>query len=739
MEKIDPKSIENILALTPLQEGMLFHYLQDPKNALYFEQLCLEVFGEINVSYFEKAWQTVIATNEMLRTVFRWEKLEKSSQIILRQHKCNLVFYDLTKKDSHQAKTVLAEIKRKDRCKRFDLSEVPFRVILCKLDEKKYEMIISNHHILYDGWSNGIILKEFFKAYHELGQGGELLKLPVKPSFKEFLKWTHNQAKNEQEKFWRAYLNGFETPTELPIKNKIIEETARVDDYSIILAEDTGRNLDIFVKNNHVTLATVFYAAWGILLQKYCGSEDVIFGTTVSGRSAGIKGIENIVGLFINTIPLRTQTTPHETLSDIVFRIDKILQSREEVEHTSLVDIRNYCNLGGNESLFDTIVVIENYPLDNRLLPENSLLSVHSYAITEMTHYDLTVGIMLFNQIEVKFSFHPGFFDKETIESLAGHYKGIIQNIIENPGTSLSQLEIISSVEKNRILYEFNNTAVQYPEYKSIHQLLAEQIAKIPDKIALISSLHHYMTYKSLNDAAGYLGRVLKNKGVGPNCIVGLLIERSLEMIIGVLGILKAGGAYLPIETDYPPERIGYMLENSQTRLFVTRTKFAGAFNFSGEIVNIENVGLTHIDKVKIIETEVTDYPQDIVYMIYTSGSTGKPKGVIIQKEGFLNLLRWYMEALDIRKEDNNLLIAPISFDLAQKNLFSPFLAGGRLTLASPGIPDYIELKKLIHKMHVTMINCAPSVFYPLVEPGDDSDFAQLHSLRAIILGGEPI
>ncbi|HLP45401.1 MAG TPA: condensation domain-containing protein, partial [Candidatus Kapabacteria bacterium] len=410
MEKLDTKGIDNIFALTPLQEGMLFHYLQAPRSLLYFEQLSLEISGSIDVQIFEKAWNTVIKSNEMLRTVFRWEKLEKPSQIILKEHPCELRFHDLSYLDNDQKITTLAEIKMKDRDEGFDLTHVPFRIILCRLAERQYEMVIGNHHILYDGWSNGIILKEFFTAYQSLCKGEQAFKLPIKPSFKEFIKWLQSLDKNKQERFWSDYLAGFETPTALPIKRRQ-EGLPGAGDYSIILEEDMKGKLDIFIKNNKVTLASIFYSAWGLLLQRYCGSEDVVFGTTVSGRSANLKGIENIVGLFINTIPLRIDTYPDETSIDAVSRIDQFLREREEFELTPLADIGgrdaagNVTTLARGELLFDTIVVIENYPLDNHLIPVGSPLSIHSYSMIESTHYDLTVGILPFNEIEIKFSF----------------------------------------------------------------------------------------------------------------------------------------------------------------------------------------------------------------------------------------------------------------------------------------------------------------------------------------------
>ncbi|HLP48095.1 MAG TPA: condensation domain-containing protein, partial [Candidatus Kapabacteria bacterium] len=331
MEKIDSHRIETILSLTPLQEGILFHYLQDPQSRVYFEQLSLEISGDINKSNFEKAWNMVIKTNEMLRTLFRWEKIEKPTQVILKEHPCALRFHVLPDMDNDRKEAALKEIKSKDRSEGFDLTQVPFRVTLCRLAEKKYEMIISSHHILYDGWSNGIILKEFFNAYHALCHGKRSIKPPVKSSFKDFIKWLQSRDRNTQEQYWKNYLADFETPTALPIKGRP-ERTTSPEEYSLILADDCKSKLENLGKNNRFTLAPIFYTAWGILLQKYCGSRDVIFGTTVSGRSAGIKGIENMVGLFINTVPLRVPLLPDFKLIDLIAHVEKELQIRKEFE-----------------------------------------------------------------------------------------------------------------------------------------------------------------------------------------------------------------------------------------------------------------------------------------------------------------------------------------------------------------------------------------------------------------------
>ncbi|MDQ1352804.1 MAG: hypothetical protein QG657_3110, partial [Acidobacteriota bacterium] len=717
MEKIDPQNIGNILALTPIQEGMLFHYLKDPRSGLYFEQLSLEISGSIDAALFEKAWNVVIQSNEMLRTVFRWEKVEKPSQVILREHLCEIRYHDLARMDDDQKKTALAKVKTDDRDEDFDLTRVPFRVILCQLAETQYEMIISNHHILYDGWSNGIILKEFFNAYYSLSKGKQRLKLPVKTSFKEFVRWLQNQDKIKQEQYWGNYLAGFEMAAELPIKRKN-ENTTGVGDYSIILGEDIQKELEYFRRNNKVTLASIFFSAWGLLLQRYCGGEDVVFGTTVSGRSAGVKGIEDMVGLFINTIPLRINTNANEKIIDVVLRTDQILRDREEFENTPLMDIGGRDVARNVSTLFDTILAIENYPLDGHLLPEGCPLSITSYAMSENTHYDLSVGIMPFNGLEIKFSYKQELFDNDTIETLAGHFKTIIQKLIEQPETVSSQLEIISIGEKSRILYEFNSTAADYPANKTIHQLFEEQVEKRSDAVGPVGPVG--LSYKKLNEQSDRLAGLLIEKGVQRDTIVGIMVERSIEMVIGIFGILKAGGAYLPIDPDYPQERIDYMLKDSGAQLLVNEKFFGGV---RGAVLQ-----------------KSPPTGSNLAYIIYTSGSTGKPKGVMIEHRSVVNLLFALQNQYPFAPSDSYLLKTSYTFDVSVTELFGWYMGGGKLIILEVGDEKDPEvILNWVQRYWVTHINFVPSMFNAFSDFVTEENKGRLSGLKYIFLAGEAL
>ncbi|UCH95648.1 MAG: AMP-binding protein, partial [Candidatus Aminicenantes bacterium] len=572
MKTLDKKGIEDIVALTPLQEGMLFHYLKAPKSDLYFEQLSLGISGRIDIEVFEKAWNFVIETNEMLRTVFRWKEVEKPIQIILKEHQLSWKYYNVSNKDAPEGKKILEEIKTNDRNQGFDLQDVPFRISLIKVKEDEYEMMISNHHILYDGWSNGIILKEFFNAYGDLPAKQTPVK-PVKTPFKEFIQWIHRQDKDEQERFWEEYLAGFDTQTKLPIKKRKPGETTTPGpgNDSMILAKDIKVQLEDLIKNRRVTLASFFYSVWGILLQRYCNSEDIIFGTTVSGRPAKIREIEEMVGLFINTIPLRVRTEPGEKISDLLYRINNILPIRERYEWLSLVDIKKYSELENTGELFDTIIVPENYPLDCGRTAGNSQspLVVEAYSMKETTTYDLTIGILMGDDIEINFSYPGGLFENTDIRRLFHHFTNIMEHILKDPDREISGLEMLSGKEKRQILYDFNNTVEEYPRGKRIQELFAEQVVKTPDHTALISG-DNRLSYGYLNERANQLAHLLRKKGVKTDTIVGIMVERSLEMIIGIFAILKSDGAYLPIDPEYPEEHIRCMLTDSEANVLVT-------------------------------------------------------------------------------------------------------------------------------------------------------------------------
>ncbi|MCP4151550.1 MAG: AMP-binding protein, partial [bacterium] len=666
-KKVDKKNIEDILALTPLQEGMLFHYLKEPGSTLYFEQLSLGIDGEIDIDCFEKAWNVVLKNNEMLRTLFRWEKLKRPAQVVLKHHTLKPAYYeysgqDKTKKremsevrENNEKKQWLEGIKARDRKNKFDLQEVPFRITLCKIgephlgedaSEDNYQMIISNHHILYDGWSNGIILKEFFEAYNTLSKG-QKLTTPAKTKFKEFVRWTQSQQKDEAKKFWKDYLKEFtpsgafslkkKSPTQGDGKTGNVEpqkvepgksepeesEPEESEHYRFVLDRGITKKLEQYAGSSKLTPASVLYTAWGLLLQKYDNNREVAFGTTVSGRKAKVKGIEEMVGLFINTLPLIVKTTPKEKNDSIIQRVDGALKQREPFENTPLLDIKEYHEIDNIDELFDTILVIENYPLDKKLAQKEGKLSVTGYSMEEASHYVLTLGITVFNGIQLNFVYDSASFETQSIHRLARHFQNIVKQLVYEPDERVSAIEMITGEEKKQILYEYNATAAEYPQNQTIHQLFRRQADAIPDSPAVVGmEAAETVTYGQLSRKAAHQAELLRQKGIQPGSIVALLLERSVEMLGTLLGILEAGCAYLPIDPGYPAERINYMLADSNTPLLVTTRSLAQKITKPKDVIYCDEMktGIPPDSKYNGSKQRPPDHPDPAhAYVIYTS------------------------------------------------------------------------------------------------------------------------
>jgi len=730
ISKLDKSNIQDIVALSPMQEGMLFHYLQNPNSSEYFEQLSLTLVGKVNSEFVKEAWNFIAQSNEMLRTIFRWEKLEKPIQIVLKEYEIPVVEYDISMEDSKSKNQLLYEIKEQDKNKGIDISVEPLRVLLVKLDGNKYEMIISNHHILYDGWSNGIILKEFFTAYNSFFNNIQPI-YKSKGKFKEFIKWYQNQDKEKQLRYWSSYLDDFETKNVLPAGNVISSSHSNQCGMSSKLSKELAEKIDRLCKQEKITMAAFMYTAWGILLQKYSNTDDAVFGTTVSGRKANVRGIEDIVGLFINTIPLRIKNDKHKTIRSMFMDVDKMLKDREEYENTSLVDIKTASGFDYQSNIFDSIVVLENYPLDKTLNNSNSVIKIESYSMYEATNFDLVLSISAFEDVEMNFIYNSDSFDKAVIEKMMEHFEHIIKSIIQNPIAIPSEIDMFSKAEKDKIIFEFNNTNTQYPKYKTLHGMFEEQVEKTPDNIA-VSFKDEYLTYKELNIKANQLASILRSKGVKPDSIVAMIVDRSLDMIVGIMAILKAGGAYLPIDPTYPEDRIDYMLKDSGTDLLITQSFLVDKVKFDGTIVDIldgnnyvgEGVNLEHINK-----------SSDLAYVIYTSGSTGKPKGNLTMHYNVTRVVK-DTNYIEITDKDVVLQLSNYAFDGSVFDIYGALLNGAKLILVDrETVIDMYKLSALIIEKNISIFFITTALFNTIV----DLNIECLKNVRRVLFGGERV
>jgi tyrocidine synthetase III len=730
--KPTPKNVESIVSLTPVQEGMLFHYLKNTESDLYFEQLSLDISGHMNMNAFKKAWKLVIETNEMLRTLFRWEKLKSPVQITLKMHDLNLRLYDFTNRNSHEAEEWSNTVKIWDREEPFNLEEVPFRVTLCHIELDKYELIISNHHILYDGWSSGIILEEFFHNYDQLVTNPDRTEvIPGKTKFKQFIKWLGQQKTGERKSFWKQYLSNYEGIRQFPLKyltgTKKNNHATRT--YHSWLPAELREGLEEFIKQQKITLAAFYYGIWGILLQRYTNCNDVLFGATVSGRSTRLKGIEKMVGLFINTLPFRATCKQDEKTAQFMSRIQKDMQARELFVTTPLVTLKEFIPSGGDLT-FDTLVVVDNYPLSKWLKSKQALggLFINAYSVFESPHYDLTIGVTTVGEIGVDFLYRDDIFEDTTIASIAEHFYSILSDIIKNPNKEIHKLDLLKEKEKKQLLLEFNNSYRDYPQDQTVLDLIKEQINHTPDRIALVSisdpKKNHkkiQVSYRWLSQETDHLAHQLRLKGVGPDAIVAITIERSIEMIVGILAILKSGGAYMPIDPNSPRDRIDYILKDSNAALCIDKNSY--------------NAYMSNKSYWSHLPIPRKAQPSDLCYVIYTSGSTGRPKGVLVEHKNLFSYINAFLVEFDITQKTTVVQQASFTFDTFAEEIYPVMVKGGRIVIPrKDDVRDVAILVDIIAQQAITMIDCSPLLLAQL----NQSEYVErLKSISLFISGGD--
>ncbi|MBU5265930.1 non-ribosomal peptide synthetase [Virgibacillus proomii] len=734
MGKIDKNNVEDIVGLTPMQQGILYESLKDPENDMYFVQISLKLDGIIIEDYFRKAWEFVMEHNNSLRSIFAWENLSEPVQVILKKITPSIRVDDLSTKSLEYKDWFLEDRKIKDRNERFVLNKGPlFRINLIKLSSSISYVMISFHHILWDGWSTNIILKEFFQYYDHLTKGIEPIITNEKAQFKDYIKWIQSKNSLEESEYWKGYLKGFDTKTSLSSTMISSSNPGKIQGSQITLSNKIVDKLKELSKKQEVTMATILYSAWGLLLQKYNNTDDAVFGTTVSGRPNHIGKIKNSVGLFINTVPLRVKTNNVTRINELLKKVGEELSERYQFESTSLVDIKSYSNIPTESQLFDCIVVYENYPVEDWYRNGIESLKVISYSTSEKTNYSVVVEVSENDEYNINLRYDSQVFDEETINRIKEHLYQVILEILENPFAKTSDLQIITDEEKRQIL-TMNKSNSDYPN-KCVHELFEEQVEKTPNYIAVTMD-HNKLTYEELNRRANQMARVLRNNGIKAESIVGIATDRSIEMIISMLAVMKAGGAYLPIDPSYPDDRIKYIVEDSKMECLLVQSKLKEKFQ------SFSTTNMLWMDDSSLFEGEgtsnlnISSQKNDLAYVIYTSGSTGNPKGVLIEHQSIVNTLTWRAEYYHYTEVDAVLQIPPFVFDSSVGDIFTSLISGAKVVLfRSEDRLEMNKLARLVHEENVTNFLIVPSLYKKFIE----NLTYDLPSLRFVTLAGEDL
>ncbi|WP_375492692.1 amino acid adenylation domain-containing protein [uncultured Nostoc sp.] len=722
------------LPLSFAQERLWFFSQMEPANPIYNEPAALRLKGSLNVAALKKSLNKIIQRHEALRTNFTTVD-GQAVQVIAENLTLNVSVVDLQELPPSEREITYQQLATVEIQRPFDLISSPLiRATLFKLAEVEYVLLLTIHHILYDGWSYGIILKELATIYSAEcnGLSPKLPSLPIQ--YKDFAvwhrEWLFKEVFPSQLAYWKQQLSGMPALLELPTdRPRPAVQTFRGGHQRFVVSKELKQALMNFSQQQEATLFMMLLAAFKIFLYRYTGQTDICVGTAHANRDR--SEIESLIGFFVNTIVLRTDISGNLSFKEILSRVREVtllasahqdlpfeklvgeLQPVRSLSHTPLVQVMLLLNVPTPEIQMAGLVVtpleVESATakFDLTLAMENSAAGL--------------VGVWEYN---------TDLFDGSTIERMAGHFVTLLESIVANPKERISQLPMLTQVEQHQLLVEWNNTQADYPCDKCIHQLFEEQVERTPDAVAVVFE-NQQLTYHQLNCRANQLAHYLQSLGVKPDVLVGICVERSLEMVVGLLGILKAGGAYVPLDPDYPQDRLSFMLEDAQVLLLLTQQHIT-------ESLPEHQAKLVCLDEVW---EQITENNQDnptskvrafhLANLIYTSGSTGRPKGVMVEHRGLCNLAQAQIQTFGVDYDSRILQFASLSFDASISEVVMALGSGATLYLGTkdslmPGMPLIEQLRD----RGITHITLPPSVLAVL--PTEE-----LPALQTMIVAGE--
>lgn len=721
--------IEDLYPLSPMQQGMLFHARLGSETGVYFEQHIVELKGNLDREAFGLAWASAIKQHEILRTSFVWENFEQPLQLVRKHCDIDIECLDL--------KTDFNEFLKHDRIRGFDFQQAPLmRIALVKCEKNSLKMVWSFHHILLDGWSVARVIADVFSAYENLVQG----RIPEQrfiPKYGNYIAWLEKSDKKVAEQFWTQYLAGFEAMTPLgmcsrvPLQLPENQEVKPIKDFTFesVLKE----KIESFCKQHHITSNTLFQAAWAYLLASYSNTQDVVFGITVSGRPPELQGVEDMVGLFINTVPLRVTLEEKQNILGWLHEIQQRQTQVRAFESTPLYEIQRCSEITADSPLFNSLLVFENYPVNDVLKTRSMSVEFSNISSVEQTNFPLTVVIMPGEKLKLRLAYEASSFTEVVIERLFNQFSQVLKNIVAKPYDALSGLTAIAAKERNKIVYDWNNTDVNADLNTPVIQEFENSVEKFPTKKAVVDHNAEY-SLTELNKKANKIARYLQENGVSKGDFVAILSKSSVDMVAAIIGIVKTGAAHITIDLRYPADRIKHILQDAGVKALVTEDSWQEKLtDFNQIILNLEDSD----EKLKGFSEDnlhIKINKNDVAYGIYTSGATGEPKGVLIQHQALKNLCNWHNRNFAITENDNISLIASEGSNASILEMWPGLAKGACINIADNDIR--IDPQSLADWLTEKQINVS---FLPttIAENMLKNNVNFPECFRALLIGGE--
>ncbi|MEV7997172.1 amino acid adenylation domain-containing protein, partial [Streptomyces sp. NPDC086077] len=730
--------IEDVLPLSPLQEGLLFHSLLDQDGVdVYTAVFRIDLRGRLDASLLRSAARSLLRRHANLRAVFVHDDVERPVQIIPREIRLPWTETDLSSLADKERGDALAELFADERRQKFDLATGPaLRFNLVRQAEDEYALLISAHHILLDGWSAPLLIRELLTLYK---RGGDEATLPRATPYRDYLRWLGERDRQAAEQAWREALSGVEDPT-LLVSASPDRKTALTEGVAVAVPDRVTSALVELGRQEGVTLSTVVQVAWAFLLGVLKGRDEVLFGETVSGRPPELPGMESMIGLLINTLPVRVSWSRDESVLTVMKRLQRARIELLEHQHLGLADIQR---IAGHGDLFDTLTTFQNFPrqLDDLSgLLEGTGVHVAGIAGQDGAHYPLMLRAVHDGQLTLELSYQPGLMDTATVQVLARRLLRILSAMSVNSRQPVAGIDVLEPAERARLLEEWSGAEAQGHDH-TLPELFEKQVQATPDAVAVVFDGQE-LSYAELNARANRLARLLVQTGVGPESLVAIVLPRSADLIVTILGVLKAGGAYVPIDPVHPADRIAFMLDDARPVTIVTTGADSGTLPEShrdngvllldasqtvSRLTDLNEADLRDADRVRGL------LPAHPAYVIYTSGSTGRPKGVMIHHRGVAGLVAGQVERFSIGPGSRVLQFASPGFDAAVSEWAVTLCSGAVLVMApADQLLPGPELANTIAGSAVTHVTLPPAVLTVM-------DPASLPSVTTLISAGEAL
>ncbi|WP_127917303.1 non-ribosomal peptide synthase/polyketide synthase [Prescottella agglutinans] len=725
-------AVRDVWSLSPLQAGLLFHArLVADGVDVYTAQLRMDLVGRVDSARLRAALDAVVERHANLRTAFVYDDSGTPAQLVLEHGEVPWNEIDLRQTTGADRDRELSRILDEDRVTRFELDRPPLvRATLVRLADDGYAFAVTNHHIVLDGWSMPLLVRELLVRY----AAGEAATVPEPRPYRDFLQWLAARDGERSRQAWRTALDGL---TEATLLGGATAEGV-ADDAPIEVDVPAAPSLiDTITDLAHtlgVTVNTVVQAAWGILLSRSTSRSDVVFGATVSGRPPQLAGVEETLGLFINTIPVRLRTDPAESIGAMLSRLQGEQAELLDHHHVGLAEIQAIAGIG---NLFDTLTVFESYPIERAGLDEDTDIAgmrVRGLQGLDATHYPIT--LMTLPDMRMTLRYRPSSFTAAEATTLAARLVQILGAIVADPSMPVGDIDALTADERATVVESWNATRHPVPT-TTLVELFGAQVARTPDAPA-VSFGDVTLSYADFDARVNRLARYLAAAGVGPETSVGIAMPRSIDLLVSIHAVVAAGGAYVPIDPTQPEERVGYVIFQAEPVLVLTDSTTAGVLPAAAPVIAVDTLVLDHLDSAPLTAEERGGLrARNTAYVIFTSGSTGRPKGVAVPHGGIVNRLLWMQDEYPLDGSDVVLQKTPVTFDVSVWELFWPLQVGAHLVIAEPdGHRDPQYLERVVRDHGVTTMHFVPSMLDAFLAGANP---ARCASLRRVFTSGEAL